>query len=64
MSSFKHLMWSVPKGGSTESEVQAAAAIVKKEEQTSLSTFEKLKLSKAAPEGGGETFAFFETNSK
>ena len=64
MSSFKYLMGTVPKGGRTESEVQAAEVTVKKEDKTTLLTSEKLKLSKAAQEGGGETFAFFETNGK
>jgi len=62
--SFKYLIGSVPNDGRTESEVKAAVVTVKKEERISLSTSDKLELSKTAQEGGGKTFAFFETNGK
>ena len=52
-------MGSVPKSGRTESEVQATAVTVDKEDHIILSTSDQLKFSKAAQEGGGDTFDLF-----
>jgi len=64
MFSFKHLMGSVPKSGRTETEVQATAVMVKKEDRIALASSDRLKISKAARGGGRETFTFFKMNGK
>ena len=50
--SFKSLMGSIPKGGQTADQVIAAGVTVRKKDRPSLSTSDKLKLSRAAREGG------------
>ena len=51
--SFKNLVGPVPISRRTESEVTEAGVSIKKNDRSKLSTFDKLKLSKSAREGGG-----------
>ena len=53
------LLGKIPNGTRTAKDVQAAGVSVQKDKRESLSTSDKLKLSKAAREGGSEKFAFF-----
>ena len=62
--SFKSLMGSIPKGGQTADQVTAAGVTVRKKDRPSLSTSDKLKLSRAAREGGTDKFCFFETDGR
>jgi len=61
---FKSLMGSLTSAQWTESEVTAAGVSIKKEDRGKLSTSDMLKLSKAAREGGADTFMFFTSNVK
>ena len=49
---FKSLLGVVPRGARSVGEIVAAGVSVKKEARTNLSTSDKLKLAKAAREGG------------
>ena len=60
--SFKSLMGSIPKGGRAADQVTAAGVSVKKKDRQSLSTSDKLKLSRTAREGGMDKLCFFETD--
>ena len=62
--SFKSLMGSIPKGGQTADQVTAAGVTVRKKDRPSFSTSDKLKLSRAAREGGIDKFCFFETDGR
>ena len=63
--SFKSVLGVIPRGARTVSDIVATGGIVKEEARSGLSTSDKLKLSKAAREGGGEDrFTFFEPDGK
>ena len=62
--SFKTLLGVVPRRVRTVGEIVAAGVSVKKEGRTKLSTLDKLKLARAAREGGEEKFTLFETDGK
>ena len=62
--SFKSLLGTVPKGARSVRDVVAAGVSVKKEERTNLSTSDRLKLAKAAREGGTNKFTFFESDGQ
>ena len=49
---FKNLLGVIPRAARTVGQIVAAGVSVKKEDRASLSTSEKLKLEKAAREGG------------
>ena len=59
---FKSLLGVVPRGDRSVGEIVAAGVSVKIEERTNLSTSDKLKLAKAAREGGGDKFTIFESD--
>ena len=60
--SFKSLLGTIPRGARSVRDVVAAGISVKKEERTNLSTSDRLKLTKAAREGGRDKFPFFESD--
>ena len=62
--SFKSLLGVVPRGARSVGDIVTADVSVKKEEQTNLSTSDKLKLAKAAREGRDDKFTFFESDGK
>ena len=62
--SFKSVLGAVPRGARSVSDIIAAGVTVKKEARAGLSTSDKLKLSKAAREGGEDKFTFFESDGK
>jgi len=64
MVSFKSLLGVVPRGARTVRKVVSAGISFKKEDRSTLSTSDKLKLDKAAREGGNDKLTFFETNGK
>ena len=57
-------MGSIPKGVRTANQVTDVGIYVKKEDRASLSTSDKLNLSRVAREGGTHNFTFFETDCK
>ena len=61
---FKNLLGVAPRGARSIGEIVAAGVSVKKESRTTLSTSDKLKLAKAAREGGPDKFTFFESDGK
>ena len=62
--SFKSVLGAVPRGARSVSDIVAAGVTVKKEARAGLSTSDKLKLLKAAREGGEDKFTFFESDGK
>ena len=64
MSSFLEVMGSVPTGRRSESEVTAASVSIKKNDRVRLGTSDRLKLAKAAKEGGTDKFTFFASDGK
>ena len=64
MSSFLDLMGSVPTSRRSEIEVTAASVSIKKNDRVKLSTSDRLKLAKAAKEGGTDKFTFFASDGK
>ena len=55
---FKSLLGVIPRGARSVGEIVAAGVSVRKEERTNLSTTDKLKLAKAAREGGSTNSPF------
>ena len=64
MISFKDLLGAAPTSQRTESDVTTAGVSIKKEDRKKLSTSDKLKLSKAASDGGTDKFGFFVSGGK
>ena len=64
MISFKDLLGLVPTARRTEQDVTAVGVSIKKIDREKLSTSDKLKLSKAAREGGSDRFSFFASDGK
>ena len=64
MISFKDLLGSVPTARRTEQDVTAAGVSIKKADREKLGTSDKLKLSRAAREGGTDKFSFFASDGK
>ena len=62
--SFKSLLGTVPRGARSVRDVVAAGVSVKKEERNNLSTSDRLKLARAAREGGTDKFTFFESDGQ
>ena len=62
--SFKSVLGAIPRGSRSVTDIVAAGVTVKKDARAGLSTSDKLKLSKAAREGGEDKFTFFESDGK
>ena len=62
--SFKSLLGTVPRGARSVRDAVASGVSVKKEERNNLSTSDRLKLAKAAREGGMDKFTFFESDGQ